>query len=148
MKLLGYQLDIGILKSNNCIVSVLIFLQLHNAARSNKASLSLQVLHGSSYSRYNQTVRLAKGNICNKLFDYFYYYLLLNNFNVVQVSLVAVACLWSALSGLWWSRSLGLTHGHRLLGQEVRLHVGRGQERHEGDGGSPGEGGGDSDQYH
>ena len=36
-------------------------------------------------------------------------------------------------------RGLGLPHGHRLLGQEVRLHVGRGQERHEGDGGSPGQ---------
>ena len=51
---------------------------------------------------------------------------------------VGVVGLWPGLSGLRQGRSVGLPHGHRLLGQEVRLHVGRRQERHEGHGGSPG----------
>ena len=42
---------------------------------------------------------------------------------------------------------MGQPHGHGLLGQEVRLHVGRGEERHEGDGGSPGEVGEDIDHH-
>ena len=35
-------------------------------------------------------------------------------------------------------RGLGLPHGHRLLGQEVRLHVGRRQQRHVRPQGAPG----------
>ena len=57
----------------------------------------------------------------------------------LQVLPRLVVCLWPGLPdpGAW--RGLGLPHGHRLLGQEVRLHVGRRQEWHEGDGGSPGQ---------
>ena len=32
--------------------------------------------------------------------------------------------------GLRWHGCVGLSHGHRLLGQEVWLHVGWGQKRH------------------
>ena len=56
-----------------------------------------------------------------------------------QVLPGAAAGLRPGLSDLRPCRGLGLPHGQRLLGQEVRLHVGRRQERHEGDGGSPGE---------
>ena len=40
--------------------------------------------------------------------------------------------------GLRGHGGLGLAHGHRLLGQEVRLHVGRRQQRHVRPQGAPG----------
>ena len=40
--------------------------------------------------------------------------------------------------GLRCQWGLGLPHGHRLLGQEVRLHVGRRQQRHVRPQGAPG----------
>ena len=58
---------------------------------------------------------------------------------LLQVLPSPVVCVRPGLPDPGPGRGLGLPHGHRLLGEEVRLHVGRGQERHEGDAGSPGE---------
>ena len=130
-------------KANNCIVWLLL--------SQNNETGQLGVTKAPHHSKSCRdlliaaTINCCRGcngfNICNPIL-YLQYFM-----TVVQVSLVVAACLRSALSGLWRSRCVGLPHGHRLLGQEVRLHVGRGEERHEGDGGSPGEVGEDIDHH-
>ena len=113
-------------KANNCIVWLLL--------SQNNETGQLGVTKTPHHSKSCRdlliaaTINCCRGcngfNICNPML--YSQYLM----TVVQVSLVVAACLRSALSGLWRSRCVGLPHGHRLLGQEVWLHVGWGQKRH------------------